>query len=278
MNDSLSDLPEGEIHLWVAFTEDWAAPSQIASARHSLDGTEIARMERFRFPAHRHLFLVSHLLVRTALSRYAGLPPDAWRFIHDRYGKPHIDPALGAAPLAFSLAHTASLAVVGVARQHRIGVDVEKTDRRVNGAALSRRYFSRAEADALAILPPGDLTKHFPLYWTLKEAYIKALGPGLSHPLNSSAFHLSGENPYRIDFSTVDPQDRGTWRFALIEPRPSYVAALCAHATAHEPFVLRCHQALATGRSAPLAAAPLGLSAGIAVVPDAGPSAVERTP
>ncbi|MEW6333885.1 MAG: 4'-phosphopantetheinyl transferase superfamily protein, partial [Thermodesulfobacteriota bacterium] len=250
MNDSLSDLPEGEIHLWVASPEDWAAPSQIASARHTLDGTEIARLERFRFPAHRHLFLVSHLLVRTALSRYADLPPDAWRFIHDRFGKPHIDPAMGAAPLTFSLAHTASLAVVGVARQHRIGVDVEKADRPVNGAALSRRFFSRVEADALEDLPPGRRAKRFPLYWTLKEAYIKALGPGLSHPLDSSAFHLTGTDPYRIDFSTTDRQDHGTWRFALIEPRPSYVAALCAHAAGHETFAVRCHQALATGESA----------------------------
>lgn len=277
MTDPPSDLPEKEIHLWAAFPEDWAAPSEIASARHILDGAEIERMERFRFPAHRHLFLVSHLLVRTALSHYAGLPPDAWRFIPDRYGKPMIDPALGAAPLTFSLAHTASLAVVGVARQLRIGVDVEKTDRPVNGAALSRRFFSPAEADALEFLPPGRLAKRFPLYWTLKEAYIKALGTGLSHPLDSSVFRLTGKDPYRIDFSTVDPQDLGTWRFALVEPRPSCVAALCAHAGAHESFVLRCHQALAAGMSAPLAVAPLGFSAGIAIAPDHGPSSGERT-
>lgn len=262
-----SDLSDGDVHLWVAFPDEWAAPSQIASARDILDSDEIYRMERFHFPEHRHLFLVSHRLVRTALSHYSDLPPDAWRFTNDENGKPMIDPAAAPVSLSFSLAHTAGLAVVGVGRGIDIGVDIEAAGRRVDAAGLSRRFFSPVEAAVLQSLPSGRLEEQFPLYWTLKEAYIKALGLGLSHPLDSFAFHLTGERPYRIDFSAADPQDPQKWRFALIEPRRPYVAAVCAASIRHQPFELSCYRAFPSGESAPLSIAPLGLSAGVVFAP-----------
>lgn len=267
MRRPLCDLPEGEVHLWVAFPDEWTAPSRISSARNILDGEEIARMERFHFPEHRHLFLVSHLLVRTALSHYSGLPPGAWRFINDKNGRPMIDPVTEPVSLSFSLAHTSGLAVVGVTRKSAIGVDVEAAGRRVDAAGLSRRFFSPAEASMLESLPAGLLAEQFPLYWTLKEAYVKALGLGLSHPLDSFTFRLTGRGPCRIDFSADDPQDPEKWRFALIEPRRPYVAAVCAASTEHKPFEFKCYHALPSDESAPLESTLLGLSAGVVFAP-----------
>jgi len=263
MRSPLSTLPEGDIHLWVAFPDEWAAPSQIAAARDILAPDEIARMERFRFPEHRHLFAVSHLLVRTALSYYSDLPPCAWRFVNDENGKPKIDPVAEADALSFSLAHTKGLAVVGMAGGTDIGVDVERTGRRVDAEGLSRRFFSTEEAAILESLPPDRLDEQFPRYWTLKEAFIKALGLGLSHPLDSFAFRLTGESPCRIDFSAAEPQDPRKWRFALIEPRQRYIIALCAASIQDKPVTLRCYHASPSGESAPLRAEPLGLSAGV---------------
>jgi 4'-phosphopantetheinyl transferase len=267
MRSPLSTLPERDIHLWVAFPDEWAAPSQIAAARDILAPDEIVRMERFRFPEHRHLFAVSHLLVRTALSYYSDLPPCAWRFVNDENGKPRIDPVLETVSLTFSLAHTKGLAVVGVTRGTVIGVDVERTGRRVDAAGLSRRFFSPEEAAALENLPPDRLREQFPLYWTLKEAYIKALGLGFSHPLDSFAFRLTGERPHRIDFFAAEPQDPKKWRFALIEPRRPYVTALCTASLQDKPFTLRCYHASPSGGPAPLSIAQLGLSAGIVCAP-----------
>lgn len=263
----MNTLPEGEVHLWVAFPDEWASASQIDFARDILDDGEISRMERFRFPEHRNLFLVSHLLVRRALSHYSDTPPGVWRFANDENGKPGVDPVAGALPLSFNLAHTEGLAVVGVAAGIDIGVDVERTDRPVDAERLSRRFFSTEETAMLKHLPPGRLDEQFPRYWTLKEAYIKALGLGLSQPLDSFTFRLTGGSPCRIDFSAVDPQDLRKWRFALIEPRRSYVVALCAASIRHTPTVMRCRRAFPSGRSAPLSAALLGLSAGVVCTP-----------
>jgi 4'-phosphopantetheinyl transferase len=267
MRPPLYELAGGEVHLWFAFPDQWKDPASIISARKILDGGEIARMERFHFPVHRHLFMVSHLLVRQALSHYSDCPPDIWRFIQSDYGKPMIDPDVGPVRLKFSLAHTEGLAVVGVTNEGDIGVDVEKPSRSVDAAQLSSRFFSTEEAAALGKLTPDALLQErFFLYWTLKEAYIKALGLGLSHPLDSFAFHLTGDRPYRIALSAITPQDPDKWRFALLEPRPHWVTAVCVAAAPQNATVLHCYHASPSGATAPLDGGLLGLSEGCELI------------
>lgn len=220
-------------------------------------------MERFRFPEHRHSYLVSHLLLRMTLSRYSDLLPNTWRFINNDHGKPRLDPDAGPASLRFSLSHTKGLSVVGVTREGVIGVDVEQADRSVHAAELSRRFFSPEENAALKKPPSGRLREQFFLYWTLKEAYIKALGRGLSHPLDSFSFRLTEERPHRIGFSAEKPQDPEKWRFALIAPRPRSVAAVCVASAEHRTIELSGAIASPSGGTEPLQGAPLGLSAGV---------------
>ena len=257
------DFPDGGVHLWFAFPDEWKDPTLIESARHLLGDEELTRMEKFHFPEHRRLYLVSHLLLRTTLSRYSHFLPKSWRFVTNDHGKPRLDPDAGSIPLCFSLSHTKGLSVVGVTREGEIGVDVEQARRSVNAAELSRRFFSPEENAALEELPPSRLQAQFPLYWTLKEAYIKALGRGLSHPLDSFSFRLMGERPYRIGFSAEEPQEPEGWRFALIAPRPQSVAALCVAAAEDKVIELRCYLTLPSGETEPLKGAPFGLSAGV---------------
>jgi 4'-phosphopantetheinyl transferase len=236
----LLDLPDGDVHLWFAFPDEWKDPTLIESARHLLGDKEMTRMEKFHFPEHRHLYLVSHLLLRRTLSRYSELHPNTWRFINNDHGKPRLDPDAGS-----------------------IGADVEHAGRSVRAAELSRRFFSPQETAALEKLPHGRLQEQFFLYWTLKEAYIKALGRGLSHPLDSFSFRLTGDSPHRIRFSAEEPQDPEKWRFALIAPRPQSVAAMCVASAKDKAIELSCSLALPSGETKPLNGALLGLSAGV---------------
>lgn len=248
-------------------------------------------MERLRFPEGRRLFAVSHLLVRMALSRCSGLPSADWRFIRGEYGKPFVAPEAGMPPLRFSLAHTAGLAVVAVSCGADVGVDVERTDRPVRALELIRRFFSPEEVAELEGLSPGELRDRFFRHWTLKEAYIKALGRGLSHPLGSFGLSLVGgptfpgikntehasgfmagvsplgERPRRIVFFTREPPDGRCPRFALIEPRLPYMVALCVLPNRPGPITLRCHETVQLGESQPFTCTAVGLSEGIACLP-----------
>ena len=95
-------------------------------------------MERFHFPEHRHLYLVSHLLLRTKLSCYSDILPKTWRFVSNDHGKPRLDSDLGLIPLCLSISYTKGPSVLGVTREEESGVDVEQTVRSANAAELSR--------------------------------------------------------------------------------------------------------------------------------------------
>jgi 4'-phosphopantetheinyl transferase len=255
-------LSDGEIHLWFAFAGKTGDPQTPASVHPVLDDGEQARMARLHFPEGRHLFGVSHTLVRTTLSRYSEIPPGEWRFVKNAHGKPSIDPDLDSSPLRFSLTHTRGLAVVAVTESADVGVDVERADRIVDAASLSSRFFSPEEAAVLQEMSPDRLRERFFLYWTLKESYIKARGLGLSLPLASFSFHLAGECPFRIKFSG-DDRDPGEWRFAVLRPLPQYVAAVGVVPARPGPVRIRCFHTLPSGEISPLSLETVGLSPGV---------------
>lgn len=256
------DLPEGEVHLWFAYPDEWEEQALIESARAVLDAEEIARSEPYHFPAHRRLFLLSRLLLRTTLSRYADVPPGAWRFVTNEHGKPRVAREAGRPAPSFNIAHTAGVAVAAVTSGREVGVDVESRSRHVQAERITARFFASEEAAELGKLSYAEIRRRFFLTWTLKEAYTKALGTGFAQPFDSFSFRLTKKRPHRIAFSAPPGQSPQKWRFAVVEPRPRTVAAVCVAADGLESIRLRCYQTLPAGGSAPFLCAPLGLSAG----------------
>jgi 4'-phosphopantetheinyl transferase len=261
---SMAELPEGEIHLWLAFTGAGEASASMDAVRRHLDAGESARMERIRLPGDRELFGTSRFLLRSALAHYTGISPETWRFLRDGRGKPRIDPRSGPASLRFSIAHTSGLAVVALAAGREIGVDVERADRSLDAGRLARRFFSAGERAGLEALPPEGRREGFVHTWTLKEAYLKAVGRGLTLSLDTFAFRLTGERPWSIGFSGEgDGADEG-WRFALAEPRSPYVVALAAVPDGPGVLGVRCRRLLPDGGTGPVPCEPLGWSEGVA--------------
>lgn len=261
-------LSEGEVHLWCASPGEWDDPGLAAEAHRILDADEIARMEGIRVAEGRRLFGVSHLLVRAALSGHADRDPRQWRFVRNSHGKPRIDPAFapgaGVADLAFNLAHTRGLAVVAVTSSGEIGVDVERRDRPIRARILASRFFAPEEAAVLGKLPAARLQERFILYWTLKEAAIKALGGGLSVPLGAVGFHLAGRRPHRIaPFGAALPETE-QWRFALLALETPYIAALAVRVDPGRTLILKGHRLGPAGEVSAPPLRPLGLSPGLA--------------
>jgi 4'-phosphopantetheinyl transferase len=259
----LRSVPSETVHLWFAFPEEWDERALAAEVRGCLDAAEIARMERMRFPEGRRLFAVSHLLVRRALAHDGGRLAGEWRFVDDGHGKPAIDPGLGVPGLHFNLSHTRGMAVVAVTRLGPVGVDIEREDRRVDARALIRRFFADSERASLEALPPERLRRGFFLLWTLKEAALKAAGQGLLLPLTSVEFRLTGRRPYRIASGRPD-RKREVWRrFAVIEPRKPYLAAICVECDSAAPLKIVARRLAPSGTPEPLACTPVAVSPGV---------------
>jgi len=136
-----------------------------------------------------NLLTDSRRLIHSVLSNY--LPEDNLNIKKTGLGKPMIDTAFGSSPIRFSLSHCHELVVMAVAKECEVGVDCEYIHRKSNLNALSEYYLSNEEKKRFnEITHPFKKRKRFYEYWTLKEAYLKALGYGLHYPLKKIDFQI----------------------------------------------------------------------------------------
>jgi 4'-phosphopantetheinyl transferase len=219
-------LPPGELHVW-------RAPLELPGARHdalcsTLSTEEIGRAARFRTPELSARFLAGRGVVRAILAHYLEADPAALRFTAGERGKPALTGEH--AWLHFNASNSAGLALVAVARDRAVGVDVEERRPVPEALAIADRMLSRGECARLRALPPSALETAFLDCWTRKEAYIKAIGTGLWTGLDRFEVAIGpGAEPALL---TVDGSPEGAARWALraLDPGPGYAAAVVAEA------------------------------------------------
>jgi len=234
-------LPEGEAHIWYAWTATCDTPALRAYYRSLLSRQEKERLERFAFEHLKLEYLVTRALCRTVLSAYANVPPGCWRFRANGYGRPEIDAGDGLPQLRFNLSNARSLVACVTTRTVDAGIDVEDTDRSGETVSIADRYFSPPELLALHALPADRQRLRFFELWTLKESYIKARGMGLSIPLDQFSFLLPGP-PIRIAFEPGLADMAAEWQFALFHPDERHLMALGLCRAQTPPFRLRLRE------------------------------------
>src|SRR5690349_629399 len=170
----------GPVDVWFA-RETLLDDAQVAARFATLlDADERARRDRMAHESGRRQQLLARALQREVLSNWEpSIAPGEWRFTRGAQGRPELAPPFAATGLNFNVAHTAGLVVVAVGRVARLGVDIEALDKRVS-LPVARRYFSAREVSALDALAPEARPRRFLRLWTLKEAYLKAVGEGLA--------------------------------------------------------------------------------------------------
>lgn len=228
---ALLPLPDDEVHLWYVHT-DRVAADLLDVLQATLGADEVERWQRFAHPEGRRQYLVSHGLVRVVLSHYADVAPSAWRFVRNGHGKPEVAAPHHARALSFNLTHTRGLAACVVARQREVGVDAEDWERqgRAVSDGLIRRCLSPAELACFQTLPPAERQRGFFDYWTLKEAYLKARGFGLSLPIEEITFYWPSGVPHAgaaaVAFGPTLDDDPHTWQFVRHFPNARHKIAV----------------------------------------------------
>ena len=213
-------LPLNAVHVDLVHSDSPDAWAQHESYRALLSAEEHDRMARLVFERDRRVFLLTRALVRTMLSRYAGVRPADWSFIANVHGRPEIvDRPQGVPDLRFNLSHTDGLIACAVTVGREIGVDVEHIGRRLTHD-VAGRFFAPSEVSNLRQLSEDEQQRTFFDYWTLKEAYIKARGLGLTLPLADFAFRLAPPAPPQIRFEPSLEDDAATWQFHQEWPTP----------------------------------------------------------
>lgn len=225
-------LNNNALHVWVIEPAKVRDGKLLDSLKGLLSNTEIEKVQRYRLAKAKHTALITRAFVRLVLSQYTNVPAQKWSFNIGAHGKPEINrPPI---PLSFNLSHNDDLIICAVSMDKKIGCDIENLSRKISIKAIAQRYFSTTEFDALMALPPPLQRRRFFEYWTLKEAFVKATGMGISQGLESFNFTIgkakAGQFNHNIQLNfspSCTEQDNQRWHSCLLYPDQTHCIALC---------------------------------------------------
>jgi 4'-phosphopantetheinyl transferase len=233
LRDTLPD--EREVHVW--FVELARSGASVEACFRSLSADERERASRFRFEHLRTGFTLSRGILRVLLGRYVGIEPERIRFAYGPRGKPRL--AFPETPLEFNLAHSGRFAAYAFAVGCEPGVDIEEVRPVSEQENIVSRFFSREECEEWLGLDPSQRDEAFFRCWTRKEAYIKALGDGLSMPLDSFRVSLRPGVPAALIEAAGDPAAASKWSLYSLAPEDGYAGSLAVPERARRVRILR---------------------------------------
>ena len=164
----------------------------------------------------RNRYTAARGTLRILLGRYFQANPAAIVLAYQPHGKPELGPPWNSRGLEFNLSHCGDLALLAFTRIGPIGVDVETVRAMPNAAALLERFFSAEEVAQWQQTPPEREETVFFQGWTRKEAWLKAVGSGLSFPLDQ--FCVTMDGPARVLSIRGDVSEAARWHLQSCEP------------------------------------------------------------
>jgi len=227
LNHKAPSLPiaigDGDIHIWKSHLD--LSSDLLRYMWETLSADERDKAHRYVFEKDRNESIASRGLLRAILSCYLQVPPKSQKYRYNEYGKPFLN-QLHDSCISFNLSHSRGIALFAIAAKHNIGIDIEALRYDIDILQMAEVAFSLFEINQLLSFPPSMRHRAFFNGWTRKEAYIKAIGCGISIPLDSFAVSLTpgGISPViniAGSFSELSP-----WSVYEIEIESGYVAAL----------------------------------------------------
>lgn len=217
-------LNHDEVHVWLAHLN--VSPTTVRNLADTLSPDEKAMAGRFRFEKDRNHYITARGALRAILGRYLRVAPAKIRFAYSHHGKPALATEGNAKPLRFNLSHSHELALYAFTLGREVGIDVEYIRPDVANEEIAERFFSSNEVAQLRSLSPQMQTEAFFNCWTRKEAYIKARGEGLSHPLNQFDVSLVQGEPAALVATRPDAQEAFRWSLKELKCKAGYAASL----------------------------------------------------
>jgi 4'-phosphopantetheinyl transferase len=217
-------LSPGVVHLWQQRLQ--TDEDSVQACHALLLPEEVQKAMRYRVERPRSDYILTRGTLRLLLSRYLGIAATEFNFQYTEYGKPF----LANSDLHFNVSHTDGLALLAFVRNRQIGIDVEKVRAQDDLQKLAERFFSTHERHSLRNLAGRELHNAFFRCWTRKEAYIKAVGEGLSLPLHQFDVSLEPNPTEALIATRPDPEQATRWTIRDVPVASGYVAALAVSA------------------------------------------------
>lgn len=213
-------LAEGEIHVWTL----WPGSQTVSEYIPLLSRSESERAFALRTTQLFNRFVADHGSLRLLLSAYLETDPRKLSFVTNQYGKPHLEN--NSYRLRFNMSHSGEITMIAVCLDAEIGIDVEAVRSIPEWADIAVSQFSVGENQSIHAEMPAHRIEAFFRCWTRKEAVIKAIGMGLSVPLDSFTVSTSLRQPPALLQCSWGEDARSRWSLMHLEPAIGYVGAV----------------------------------------------------
>lgn len=216
-----AELNRNAVHIWRIALPDFL--SHLDSFKTLLDDNEINSADRFHFKKDHDRYVISHGALRIILARYLNVEPQSIVYEKASHGKPFLKDH---PEFKYNLTHSGQMVLCAINLEKELGVDVEYLDKKVEYIELADRFFESNESAFIA-RQQGDALKHaFFKTWTQKEAFIKAIGLGLSFPLKNFRVEAAPDLPGDLIAVNDDVLRVSDWRLESFQVADDYFGAV----------------------------------------------------
>lgn len=221
MNYILDDI---SVHVWKGDLD--LSTDLVAKLYRLLSKEECEKANKFYRVKDRNRFIIGRGTLRNILSAYLSLSPSELQFSYNKYGKPSILTSQNQNNLSFNLSHSNDRALFAITRSRRIGVDIEYIREDFASLDIAERFFSKSEVEVLKSLPVEQRVNAFFNCWSRKEAYIKAIGMGVSFPLDKFTVSLQPDVEPALLKVDANENEAVQWKMYKLNIGEHYAAAL----------------------------------------------------
>ncbi|MEL6439424.1 MAG: 4'-phosphopantetheinyl transferase superfamily protein [Cyanobacteria bacterium J06621_8] len=213
------ELEDNQVHVWCADLD--VPPSELDRLARYLSPDEQVRASKFKFPQLQSRFTAARGILRELLGNYLQIAPSEVKFDYGDRGKPRL--ANSPTQLEFNLSHSQGYALYGFTYNSAIGVDLEQNRTMKDALNIAQRFFTPREYELLQNTPIANQQTVFFALWTAKEAYLKAVGTGLSGSLEQVEI---GTNPLKLLAVDGSQANAASWFLVPCSPAADFLGAI----------------------------------------------------
>lgn len=217
-------LENNQVHVWRANLD--LSDTELDYLTTFLSPDEITRANKFRFPYLQTRFTAARGILRQLLGHYLSLSPDKVEFQYSDRGKPQLSDLKSDRVLQFNISHSQEYALFGFTYQALIGVDIEYIREMSDALKIAERFFSAREYKLLQETVKEEQQALFFTLWTAKEAYLKAVGTGLSGSLDTVEIELDLQRNPCLQSIHGDRDVTVDWSLYPCLPAQDYLGAI----------------------------------------------------